>query len=461
MTANYSTFFSIQLFHEYFLSGKCEGIEIVPTEDCRAIARKMDLLFRFSGDRLVALIKENDLHQPFVNIPPSRYFRKYHSNAVFRFYITIRNPLFLNFTNIDYSYNTGRKFYFSNLSGNHHQGVLHLTRPVSQYAPGTTYLPGALVSDPETGNVYEAIVRWASKKKKPFSDLSSWTPRDLLHASKPIEEQIISKNYLNGDLVRRPGSNDIYEAAKKHVSKSEAELDDTGLWHSRGQGQLQFVTGDDSIEYCNGNFFFNLPAPVTHADIVISGFNYNSAAPAFDVPVVEKNSIDFKDATAEVPVRLSSLDPGKYQITVNNETKLIYYDRQLTEGNILGVIEIFNHLPGTDQFSLLDDDEKIKNVLFSIQFPNRRVLWRYKPKDGKAKSITDTGDTGLVFRLLGDDFVSERPIPLSQNVVKTLKLDFNTADFSLFPLPNPAITRLAKCNYNDIDYLCTDVYLNY
>jgi hypothetical protein len=125
------------------------------------------------------------------------------------------------------------------------------------------------------------------------------------------------------------------------------------------------------------------------------------------------------------------------------------------------VIEIFSHLPGDDDYSLLTADEKLKNPRYQLHFPNRRVLWKYIRKDGKAESITDTGETGFAFNLSGNDFVSAFPIALSENVIKTLRLDFNTKDFRIFPLPNPQVKRLATHNQHDYDYFCSEVYLNY
>jgi hypothetical protein len=170
---------------------------------------------------------------------------------------------------------------------------------------------------------------------------------------------------------------------------------------------------------------------------------------------------NFREPATNIAVSLSSLSRGKYEITINKEKRRVYYDPILSRGDILGVIEIFNHLRGTDSYALLDEDEKIKSIVYRIQFANRRVLWRYKPKDGKAESITDTGETGYVFNLVGSFFTSSTPIPLSENVLKTLRLDFNTKDFGLFPLPNPGIQRLGKYTQNDFDYLCSEVYLNY
>lgn len=461
MLATYDTLFSIQLMHEYFLNGKCEDIEVVPTEDCKAVSRKMDIQWRKIENQLIGLIKKNDVNEPFINIPPDKSFHKYFDRTVFRFYVKLKNPLFFNYTNIDFSYTSGKKFYFNNLANNRENGMLFLTTPIKEYVAGATYLPGNLVKDPANGSVYEAIVKTSSRKKNQLSDVSVWAPKGLLHLSKHLNDHSISKTYLPGDLALKQGTDQVFEAVKKHISRNSAELDDTSIWSSRGNGQLQYVTDNDTIEYCSNHYIFKVSAPVTTAEISISGFNYNNASPAMDLPMSEKEVRTFKEPTKQISVNLSVLNAGRYEIKINNEIKTVYFDPSLNAGEILGVIEIFNHLDGTNDYALLDKDEKIKKVTYNIQFANRRVLWRYKPKDGKAESITDVGDTGYAFKLNGSTFVSTTPIPLSQSVLKTLKLDFNTKDFSLFPLPNPNIQHLAKCTQNDYDYLCSDVYLNY
>jgi len=461
MNFNYNIFFTIELLHEYFLNRKCNDLEIKPAKDCMEISRRINIQWRNNENQLMAFIKENDVHEPFINTPPEKLFRKYYDKTVFRFYIKLKDPLFLNYTNIDPSYGSRKKFYFSNIAKNKDNGMLYLTTPVKDHSIGTTYFPGTLVRDPVNGNVFESIKKHISKKKTQLSDTQFWVPKGLLHLSKPVDDYSIGKTYLAGDFVRKPDTDNVYETIRKHTSKSVADLDDQSLWISRGQGQLQYPTDNDIVDYCNGNYVFKVSSPVAKADIAILGFNYNAASPAYEVPVGESEARNFEKPATEVNVNLSSLGPGKYKIKINEETKMVYYDSALKMGDIFGVVEIFNHLPGTDDYALLTADEKIRSIKYQVQFPNRRVLWKYIRKDGKARSITDMGDTGYIFKLNGEEFVSATPIPLSESALKTLKLEFNTKDFSLHPLPNPSVQRLKKFTQNEFDYFCSEVYLNY
>jgi hypothetical protein len=462
MTYSYSKLFTIEILHEYFLNGKCRDLEIIPASDSKSILKQMNVQLRNIENQLFAIIKDNGADGPFINPTTSdKFYHNTYDKTVLRFYLRLNNSLFFHYSNLNFSYNSNQKFYFSNLAANDQNGFLNLSTPVEEYAAGTNYIPGDLVADPDTKNVFEAIKKNSSTKKAKLTDPSVWAPKGLLNSSIIVNDFSAGKTYHAGDLAREPGKSKIYEAIKKYTSNNVKELSDPLLWISRGEGQLQYPTDNDLVNSCGDNYVFIVSAPITIANIAVCGFNFDAGNPAYNVPVLKQETRSFKSSVKQVNINLSGLRPGKYQITVNKETQMIYYDPVLNAGNILGVIEIFNHLTGKDDYSLLDDNEKIKNVKYCIRFPNRRVLWKYIRKDGKAKSISDTGDTGYVFNLDGEEFVSATPIPLSESIVKTLKLDFNSKDFSMHPLPNPSVQRLGKFVQNDYDYFCSEVYLNY
>lgn len=462
MNLKYGIFFSIELMHEYFLNQKCTTLELSPTEDCREISRSLNIQWRTSENRLLAMIKENDDGEPFINIPPHKSFRQYYSKKVFRFYLRMKDPTFLNYTNFDLASLSPKKIqYFSNISRNKEGGKLYLSLPVKEYALNKTYLPGNFVKDPASGNIFEAVKKNTLKKKTQLNDHSLWIAKGLLHLAKPVEDHTLGRMYSPGDFAKKPGSEEVFEAVTKHAASNESQLNDPALWLPREHGVLQYPTENDALEFTGSNYRFIMPSAISKAEISVSAFNFDSAKPDYDVVAGQPETRKFEQPASTVNIDLSGLQPGKYHIKVNKENRIIYYDPAINSASVFGVVEIFNHLPGTDDFSLLTDDEKLKFTKYYLQFANRRVLWKYVRKDGKAESITDTGDTGYVFNLEGDNFISAIPLPLSENVCKTLKLEFNTKDFRLFPLPNPPVKRLGRYNQNDFDYLCSEVYLNY
>ena len=466
MNVSYRSLFTIDLLHEYFADSKCRGLEIIPAPDCAAICKKMDMQVRSYENKLQVFIRENEEGEPFGNAGTIKFYHKYYDTTVFRFYIRLIDPEFLNYTNIEYNTGNRQVFYFSNLAANELNGSLYLSSPVKEYETGITYVPGNLVKDPADGYIYECIKKNVavaiSKKKNPLIDSTLWTPKGLLYIQTPPESFEAGKYYRQGDLVLKPDTQNVYESAKVQTSKDLSDLEDAKLWTALAQGQLQYVTSNDCTLFCGNEYVFKTETPVTAATVDVFKFNYDSDKPAYNVAAIKQQPISFQKPVSSIAVNLAALPAGKYVIKVNEETVLVYHDPLLNTGNIIGVIEIFNHLPAANNYALLGKAEKIKSINYRLRFANRMVLWKYVRKDGKAKSIVDTNkENNYVFSLSGDDFVSATPIPLTQTAVKTLKLEFNTKDVSLQPLPNPRIEHISKYRQNDYDYYCGEVYLNY
>ena len=178
-----------------------------------------------------------------------------------------------------------------------------------------------------------------STKKNKLTDASIWAPKGLLHLAKPIEDHTAGKTYAPGDLVKEPGTDNIFEALKKHTSGNADGLKDTSLWASREQGQLQYPTDNDLVDYCGENYLFKVATPVTKAEIAISRFNFMPAN-GYNLPAKETKTKNFQNPVSQIPISFSDLHPGRYEIKINDEHKIVYYDPVLKAGNILGVIEI-------------------------------------------------------------------------------------------------------------------------
>jgi len=209
MDLNYSTLFTIELLHEYFLNRKCKDVQIVQANDCADTARRMNIQFRQIDNRLLAFIRENNNHEPYLNSSDNKSYRKYYQKTIFRFYLKIDDPTFYNYSNLNLFYGLNRKFYFSNLAKNKQSGNLYLSVPVHEYNAGSNYVPGDLVKD-ANGNVFEAIKKISSAKKNKLTDASLWAPKGLLHLAKPIEDHTAGKTYAPGDLVKEPGTDNIF-----------------------------------------------------------------------------------------------------------------------------------------------------------------------------------------------------------------------------------------------------------
>lgn len=406
MDTSYHILFTVEFLHEYFIDNKNRKAEVFPAKDSQLLFDNIDILYRNIDNKLVVLVRENDMQEPFINKPPNKWYRQSYSQSVFRFYLRLKDDDFFNYTHAPKKNN--EIIYFSNLADNK-------------------------IITPPSGDA-------------------------VFYLSRRIGNQLIGHEYIPGDFVMEPSSDKTFEALKKHTSTSTAELSDPTLWQPRQL--LQFVTKDDLMTYAGDYFVFTLSSAVRQATTKIFGFNFDSDTPDFSV-LVETISQAFSTPVDQIKIDLHTLSPGRYKLEVEGESRVVYYDPYLAENNACGVIDIFNHLPAVSDYSFLDTDESIITKDYIIQFAARSVLWKYIRKDNKAQSITDTGGTNYVFNLSGNEFVSAIPIPLSEAPLNTLRLNLSTSDFDLYPLPNPPAKRLKAHHQDGYDYSSSEIFLNY
>jgi len=343
----------------------------------------------------------NGSGQPFV-VAPAGGYQSLYGRQVFRVYLQGKDGKLFNYTNLPADL-TRNIFYLSNLANNPIGGSLYLSKRLPDFTTGKAYLPG--------------------------------------------------------DLAMKGGGNNVFESLTSYTSAAAGDLANAALWAPRGT--LQYPGPSDQLELAYGPYMFTLPAAVSVATVKVFAFNYNAAAPAFDVAAADPVVLSFEQPVTAIPVSLDLLRPGRYLIQVNGSSKTVYYDPQWPPNGTFGVIELFNHLSQTDGYSILKPMDTVQGKSFVLQFPARRVLWKYVRRDTTAQAISDTGATGYSFVLQSDAFVSSIPIPLSDGGQVKLKLDFNNGNTALAPLANPSPARLVKFNQGGFDYLCSEMYLNY
>jgi hypothetical protein len=406
----YHAFFTVNVLHDYFTNKLCSDLEVVPSADCQSLFSGLNVQWRIKDNEFRTFIKVNDVGGPFINNPlnappDDKVYRLMYGKDIFRLYLKLKKNSFGNYTNISPA--PGKKYYFSNRTGNAKAGVFYASRTLPDHANGIAYLPGDLVQEPP------------------------------------------------------PAAPNVFEALTKHTSAAPGDLVNTNLWAPLTAAA--YTTSADQVDYSGGLYAFTLPAAVSIAEVRIFGFDFNTVTPGYTIAIGETETQYFKTGEERdtISVRLSHLPPGRYKITVNATSKEVYYDPALNEDGMFGVIEIFNHLPATDPFALLDANEIVQPKKYTISFPARRVLWKYTRKDNRAQAITDTGPGAYIFTLHTNDFVSQKPIPLAEAALTTLELTFSTADQKLAPLPNPPAAKLGRFNQAGYDYLCTEMYLNY
>jgi len=316
-----------------------------------------------------------------------------------RFYIGINDTDFANYTNINYRPSTAAKYYFSNLSQNKTGSVLNINSAVSLYNNTQTYNIGNLAAD-NTGNVFEAIKKSDKTNKHPLTDAAYWLPKNA---------------------------------------------------------NTQYVNSNDALPF-TGSSYMAPSAPAT--DFTVNVFGLNTATNAFD-QLLRTSTLSFGTAQTSVPVDLYGLPAGRYKISANATDTLVYYDNAAVNQNILGVLEIFNHLTAANDFSLFDGFGVAKESKFTLRFANRSAVWRYLARTTDVKDVTDT-TAAYTFATVGPAtvFASTVPIPLKEVPISTLSIDTKKHGI-VTPIGNPNINRLTNITQNGELYYCIEKHLNY
>jgi hypothetical protein len=333
----------------------------------------------------------------------------------FLFYLDLNQPLFTTITNLDSDgLRLNQRYYFSNLHQNNSGNALHLSQQIAAFKNTDAYSPGDLADD-GGGIIYECIQKSA-------------------------------------------GGNDTGDPA---------------FWFQRGTDQ--YVSSGDMMNCITRNNRFQATVAATKFTIQVFGMDASSSKYTLPVPIT-KNIVLCDMATREVPVDLSELTPGRYKIQVNADVFDVFVDDTVIYRNLFGVIEIFNHLPATSDFALLDNTGKVKDILvggnlqwlrFQVRFANRLAFWKYiTPRQG-VKAITDKTNTyqfvqSPALPAKPDFFQSDLPIPIRETPARyDLELNKPVSDEPpAAPNPNPNITGMLTRKEPEKDYYCT-IYLNY
>ena len=204
---------------------------------------------------------------------------------------------------------------------------------------------------------------------------------------------------------------------------------------------------------------------------------------------------------------MTSLKNGEYKIVINTDKSPLYYiDNEFAYAGYFGVLEIFSHLPNTNEFSffekidtydagkpyaigdLVDDGTgkiyeciqagsgnalttidfwierkgvqgNLKEINYTIHFVNRVTYWKYHAKTDDITAIDDSSST-YIFSKTNLDFISNNPIPLTEEPIKTFSLN-STKFGKINTLANPGPDRLNTITKNGEALLSTEINLIY
>jgi hypothetical protein len=420
MIASYKILFSIELLHPYYSDGKCIDFAIIPSAATKKLFQNNQLVYKMQDNELWVLIKVNVNGQPYIPLTPEQKFV---------FYLQLVQPQFMTVTNLDADAFANNRFYFSNLSRNQAGTNLYLSQPIPAYSPLVHYYPGMFAAG--AGNiVYESI------KENPAG------------------------------------------AGVSHNTTDEA------FWMPRGS--QPFVSRSDMVHFSDSTMRLQVAEAAQYG---VKAFALNKADNRtynIAMPIARENPLSVGEVPAsgarEVQADFSALPPGRYKVGVNEQEKETYVDDAAS--GFFGVVEIFNHLEGTNPFALLDAEGKVKDTViagrptwqrYTIRFANRLAYLKYISLNRGVQTITDGRPVAQrQFSFAANPvspplpappphatlFLSNKPVPMQQQLdIFNLSMPavFGTGTLKA-PNPNPMLPGVLS-RYEQ-DYYCT-VMLNY
>jgi hypothetical protein len=356
----------------------------------------------FNGSNMLMRFIGNKLYV-LVKEENKKPFSPVDNNRLFRFYIKCNDPAFFNYSNIK----TGRGIYYlSNLAANEVNTELSLSLPPADYDPLTEYQVGTMVTDTGTHNVFECLQK---NTGVPLNDTDTWVPR--------ADTQFVA---------------------------------DSSLMPLR---QTPY------------RFTFPLATTVKKVTITINGFKVNGTT-LTEYEVLKTEQV-FPNAVSEVQADITALSYGRYKVSVDAITsadavftteEFIYYDLPAKQMAAIAVIEIFNHLPDTDAYSMVNNLGEIKETNYTIRFANRYALWKYIAQTTNINAVTGAGG----FTQIGPVFISNNHLAFKQIPDDTIELALDTGPPTVkAPFPSPSVLKSEKEADGSIKNFYTEIYLNY
>jgi hypothetical protein len=108
----YTLLFDVEVLHDFYASGRSADFLFQPTESCKAVLKRHNLVFR-SKDTGFDIFSQVDLHKEGLKMKTPLK-----DNEKFTFLMKLKNPFFVNFSELSLEPGSGSIYFFNNRTNN-------------------------------------------------------------------------------------------------------------------------------------------------------------------------------------------------------------------------------------------------------------------------------------------------------------------------------------------------------
>jgi hypothetical protein len=385
--------FTLELLHKFFTDQLCRDFVITPSALTAQVLNGHKIIVKQYQHQLYAGVKMDNTGLPFV-LPDE--------GMQMTFFLKLNTPLFFNYTNLPFTYNSGKIYHFTNRNNNSSNGKNFLSLPTS-YNNATTYKPGDLATN-GSGTVFEAI--------RTSTGIT------------PPADTVLSDSWIQVD-----------PATARNRYMSEA----------------------DAVQWLPSKSTYHFTADQSSAGIQV--WAYDLTARDYTRSVLTQ-TVNFTHPARSFTLDLTGLPPGRYKMNINGQEGGIYLNDELIGVDAFAVIEIFQESSLPVACQLLDAGNSLKSPLYSLYFLNRSTIWKYIFAKGIINGITDNASVYqfAVGSPPSGTAVSVKPIPLNEAAL-SLRLTVGSQNYSPIECASPQ--RLTSTVQNGDAYCCSEIFLNY
>jgi len=341
----YGILFTVELLHKYFVDTNCDDFSITPSQRTQSF---------MSGNKILAKQYDNKLYTGLTSDAADKPVDTLPANMQLTFFLQLNNPLFFNYTNLPFTWPSGKIYYFTNRNNNT-AGTKNYLSQFLVYDNAKTYSPGDVVTD-GAGAVFQSI-KSGHGIDPSLANSDNWT--------------MVDNN--------------------------------------------QYASEADALQWLPSVSTYNFSAQQIVASVDVYG--YNIAAKDYTNNILSKKQGFLKPMLA-FTLDLSMLQPGKYRLVVNGVEQWVYINDELTGRQVLAVVDIFNDSSIAAAYQFLKGTGEFASPEYSIYFLNRYTIWKYVLASGTAGTVTDPlGKYGFA-PPSGGVVYSLKPIPLSEQALK-------------------------------------------